>query len=182
MIRLHITTLTLAVILVITGCASDKEANLFKKASRIHSEVFTIDTHTDTPMRFGSDNYDFGRKNDPYENGSKVDLPRMEEGRLDAIFLAAFLGQRERSEEGNLRAKESAERIIERIHETVERYPDQAKVAYKPSEVHELEKAGIKSIFIGMENGYPIGQWTYWNEDGSVKEVKTVDGPWGREK
>ena len=33
-----------------------------------------------------------------------------------------------------------------------------------------------------MKNGYPIGEWTYWNEDGSVKEVKTVDVPWGREK
>jgi membrane dipeptidase len=64
-----------------------------KKAARIHSKVFTIDSHTDTPLKFMNDDFDIAVEHDAKTGGGKIDLPRMEKGGLDAAFFAVFIGQ-----------------------------------------------------------------------------------------
>ena len=66
----------LAAALVLTGC-SDAETKLEKKAARIHADAYTVDSHTDTPLRLNRMGFDFGVRNDPRETRSKIDLPRM---------------------------------------------------------------------------------------------------------
>jgi len=122
-----------------------------------HNSLITIDSHTDTPLQFTRDDFDFMIRHDPYTSGSKVDLPRMDEGMLDAIFMAAFVGQGERSAEGNLNAYLKAEQIFDSIFSFVDRNPDKLEVAYSSKDVKRIEKEGKHSIYIGIENGYVIG-------------------------
>ena len=69
-------------------------ARRFAQAKAIHQRILTIDTHTDTPMIFPG-SFNIGRK-----EGGKVNLPFMEEGRIDAVFMVAYIPQGGRDEAG----------------------------------------------------------------------------------
>ncbi|MBM3421483.1 MAG: membrane dipeptidase [Bacteroidetes bacterium] len=144
--------LSLIGLLLICGCG-DKEQQLLKKADRIHSSVLTVDTHCDTPMRIGRGTFDIGKKN---EDGS-VDFPRMIEGGLNAEFFAVYLGQGPRTDEGNERAYRRALEIFNLVHTDFARYPEMAEIALSPDDAYRLRKEGKIAAFIGLENGYPIG-------------------------
>jgi membrane dipeptidase len=148
--------LLLATAMLLTGCA-DSETQLEKKAARIHAAAYTVDSHTDTPLRLNRMGFDFSVRNDPRETRSKIDLPRMKEGGMDGIWFAAFVGQGERTPEGNQKAMEEALEITQEIYKTVELYSDDLEVATKADDLARIAKKGKHAIYIGMENGYPIG-------------------------
>ena len=146
----------LATVLVISGCA-DSESKLEKKAARIHAAAYTVDSHTDTPLRLNRMGFDFGLRNDPRLTRSKIDLPRMKEGGMDGIWFAVFVGQGARTPEGNQEAMEEALEITREIYNMVEKYPDDLEVALKADDLARIAKMGKHAIYIGMENGYPLG-------------------------
>jgi membrane dipeptidase len=148
--------LLLATALVLSGC-SDPEARLEKKAARIHEAAYTVDTHTDTPMLLNRDGFDFGERHDPRETRSKIDLPRMKEGGMDGIWFGVFIGQGERTPEGNQKAKEDALEIISEIYNTVDTYSDDLEIATRADDLARIADKGKHAIYLGMENGYPIG-------------------------
>ncbi len=134
-----------------------QENRLIKKAARIHDQVLTLDSHLDTPLMFRVENFDVGEKNDPRKGGGKVDFPRMKEGGLDAAFFAVFLGQGPRNPEAFDIAKNRAIEILERIKSEVQQHPELSEIALSPEDAYRLEKEGKRAIYIGLENGYPIG-------------------------
>ena len=155
---MRIVILLLATVLAFTACAdSDPETRLQKKAAKIHKAAHTVDSHTDTPLRLNRMGFDFGVRNDPRETRSKIDLPRMKEGGMDGIWFAAFVGQVQRTPEGNREAMEEALEITQEIYNTVEKYSDQLEVATRADDLARIAKQGKHAIYIGMENGYPIG-------------------------
>lgn len=126
-----------------------------KKVMRIHNKAITVDTHVDTPMALLEEGFDIGVKNSPPQ--SRVDFPRMKEGGLDAIFFAAFTSQRERIPENIEKAYSLAHQMIDKTYEVCETYNNLAEVAVHSEDVIRLEKQGKRAIYIGMENGFPIG-------------------------
>lgn len=136
---------------------TETEEELIERALRIHKKVLTLDTHADTPLRMIQPGFDMAERHDPNETGSKVDYPRMKEGGLDAIFFAAFVAQDIRDEQGNDRAKALCLQMIDSIITSTERNSDIVGLALNPKDAYELEKEGKRAIYIGIENGYPIG-------------------------
>ena len=130
---------------------------MLTKADIIHNNVLTLDTHTDTPMRLIDSEFDIHKENDPIKTHSKIDFPRMKKGGLDAVFFAVFIGQGDRTEEANNEAKEKALSMFEAIHNSIAKSSGMAEIALTPTDAYRLEKEGIRAIYIGMENGYPIG-------------------------
>ncbi|MEN0046623.1 MAG: dipeptidase, partial [Bacteroidota bacterium] len=129
-----------------------------QKALKIHDRVLTVDTHADTPLRMIQPGFDMAERHDPNETGSKVDYPRMIEGGLDAIFFAAFVAQDIRDKDGNTRAKNLCLQMIDSIVVSTQRNSDIVGLALNPDDAYALEKAGKRAIYIGIENGYPIGK------------------------
>ncbi|MBN2316871.1 MAG: dipeptidase [Sedimentisphaerales bacterium] len=127
------------------------------KAAKIHAEVLTIDTHVDTPMKLLRPNFDFGQHHDPRTTGSKVDLPRMEEGGLDAVFFAVYIPQGPRTPQGNQRAKEQAIQRFDAINQTIDAHSTHLELARTPEDAYSIEKSGKRAIYIGIENGYAMG-------------------------
>ena len=127
-----------------------------KKVMKIHEKALTVDTHVDTPMAMLSEEFDVGERHTPPR--SRVDFQRMKEGGLDAIFFAAFTGQRERTPENTQAAYERANQMIEAINNACEKYSELATVAVNASDASEIEKTGKRAIYIGLENGFPIGK------------------------
>lgn len=133
------------------------DTKLEERAKELHSKMISIDTHTDTPLHFLRSGYDFSGENNT-AIGSKVDLAKMEKGGLDAAFFAVFIGQRECTPERYAEVNAKAKEIFNAIYKAVEQYPDRAAIATSPDDVYRLKKQGKRAIYIGVENGYPIGE------------------------
>ena len=135
------------------SCTND----LNKKAEKIHNKIVSIDTHTDTPLNFLDSGFDVGKWNDFERSRSRVDFPRMKAGRLDGVFMAVFVSQGERNEEGNTRARNRALEIFNALHEKIATYPDQAEIVLNSDDIYRIKKQGKSTVYIGVENGYTVG-------------------------
>lgn len=101
------------------------DTNLVERAGRIHASVLTIDTHDDIPLDFATPDADPGMRGD-----RQVDLPKMEEGGLDAGFFVVYVGQTERTPENYAQAQADALTKFEAIHRMAEtQYPDRTHPA-----------------------------------------------------
>jgi membrane dipeptidase len=143
----------LLVISFLSGCSND-EVKLARRADRIHSSIFTIDTHCDTPMEFSNGTFDLGKL---HEEGC-VDFPRMKSGGLHAEFFAVFTGQGPRNDSTYVKVHKEALRILHSIHENVDKNSSLAEVALTAEDGYRLKKKGKIAAYIGIENGYPIGK------------------------
>jgi membrane dipeptidase len=125
-----------------------------EEVSRIHVTALTVDTHCDTPMNMIEGKFDIGKRN----TSGKVDLPRMKEGGLDAMFFAAFTGQKKRTQENYQESYQLANQMIDSVYSAVRRYHDLAEIATSSKDAVRIEKSGKRAIYIGMENGFPIAK------------------------
>ena len=124
------------------------DPKLWEKALKIHDEAIVVDTHTDTPMIMYHRNIDIGKRTE----NSNVDLIRMKEGGLDAIFLAVFVSNHLDKKQPSKLAME----VIDSIYRQVEKYPDLAQMAYSAGDIERIHRTGKRAILIGMENGGPV--------------------------
>lgn len=129
------------------------KADTFKMAKDIHTRILSVDTHTDTPLWFTRGNFSVGMR-----KSNQVSIQKMEEGKLDAQFLAAFLAQKERDEVSSQKAVEKCHKMIEGIYADVAKYKDNCGIALTEEDALRLKAEGKKSFFIGIENGYAIGK------------------------
>ncbi len=137
--------------------AGEPPSDLRTKALAVHHRLFTLDTHCDTPMRM-SDRWDVGVRHEPGQRTSGTqDLVRMKEGGLDASFFAVFVGQGPRTEAGHQAAWEKANAVLDRLDRMFIQYPDLCGRATTAAEGQRLARAGQRAIFLGLENGYPLG-------------------------
>ncbi len=147
-----------AIMLLMSSCNQPAgNTDQMSDAVKVQAQIFTVDSHTDTPLWLLRGDYDLSQRHDATTHGSKVDLPRMTEGGLDAVFFAVFLGQEARTPEGNQHAIDLAIRIFDSIDTHLQRVPELAAIATSPDEALRLKDEGKKAIFLGIENGYAIG-------------------------
>ena len=153
------TLLISAISLLLVGCGinNNKTDNeLLEKALLIHSRIVTIDTHTDTPLMLNRDGFDFSGETSPQRG--KVDLKKMEQGKLDAAFFAVFIGQGERNPTKYTEAHNKALEIFESLHQTIKQYPEKSEIATGSGDALRIKNDNKRAIYIGVENGYPIGK------------------------
>ena len=129
------------------------KADTFKMAKDIHARILSVDTHTDTPLWFTRGNFSVGMR-----KSNQVSIQKMEEGKLDAQFLAAFLAQKELDEVSSQKAVEKCHKMIEGIYADVAKYKDECGIALTEEDARRLKAEGKKAFFIGIENGYAIGK------------------------
>ena len=133
------------------------QLTLEERALKIHDQFLTVDSHTDTPLELMTPGFNISLRHDYLETGTRVDFPRMKEGGMDAMFFAVFLGQGKRDSANTAKATRRAEMIFDSIHANLKRYPDLAQLALSPEDAYSIKKSGKRAVFIGIENGYPIG-------------------------
>lgn len=158
------TYLLLALSFILGSCGNKKEEKkeegnktaetVLEKAKRIHDNVITIDTHVDFDVR----NFT-AEKNYTQELPVQVDLPKMDKGGLDAVFLIVYTGQGDLTTEGYKKAYENADAKFNAIHRLTKEYAsDKIELATSVEDVRRIAKSGKKIAFIGIENGYPMGE------------------------
>jgi membrane dipeptidase len=142
------------------GAGQPADDALAKKARTIHDRVIALDTHVDIePNDFTAE------RNYTQRLDTQVDLPKMTQGGLDAIFMVVYVGQPSLETTpdafepaGYDRAFKSAVAKFDAIHLLTEKIaPDRIQLALSAADVRRIHASGRKVALIGVENGYPIG-------------------------
>ena len=135
------------------GLAAQEDA-LTKKARVIHENVMTLDTHVDINASNFTAECNYTR-----DLGNQVNLPKMVKGGLDAAFFIVYVGQGELTPEGYANAYRQASEKFDAIHRlTKEIAPNQIGLALTSDDARRIYESGKKVAFIGVENGYAIGE------------------------
>ena len=151
---------TLALCLIsgaLVSFASEKGEKKFeRKVQTIHDKCLTVDTHCDTPMLMIEPG--FNVRDQHKAPASRVDLPRMKNGGLDAMFFAIFTSQKPRTEANYKSNYTLANQMLDSIHSALKHNSDLATLALKADDLAKIEKTGKRAIYIGMENGFPLAK------------------------
>jgi membrane dipeptidase len=130
------------------------EGETLAAARGIHDRVIALDTHVDIPFNYATEEVDPGKRGE-----SQVDLPKMEEGGLDAAFFIVYVGQTARTEASYEKARADAMTKFDAIHRMTERmYPDRIELARSAEDVARIHWSGKLAAAIGIENGFVIGK------------------------
>lgn len=151
--------IALTVAILLTSLLACEPAETFQqRVARIHDAALTVDTHTDTPMVVMDGDRDLSQRHETGEPGSGyLDFPRMMDGGLDAVFFAIYLGQGPLTPEAHEAAHQKTLASFDWIRTTVEHARHQAELAMTPEDARRIEASGKRAVFIGIENGYPVG-------------------------
>ena len=115
-------------------------------ARDLHSRSIVIDTHADTTQRLLFDRFDLGVR---HADGS-IDIPRMREGGLGAIFLAVWVP-------GTVTGAEAVQRAlrqIDAIHRQVELHSKDLAMAKSADDIRRARAAGQIAVLMAIEGGH----------------------------
>jgi len=122
--------------------------DILARAKKLHFSSLVVDTHDDTTQRFLNADFDIGVRN---ASGS-VDLPRMQEGGLGAIFFSIWIPSKVTGPEAVTRAHVQ----IDAVREQVRKHPNDLVLATTAAEIREARKKGKIAALMGVEGGHMI--------------------------
>ncbi|MSQ99758.1 MAG: membrane dipeptidase [Xanthomonadales bacterium] len=140
-------TFALAISLLPSLAAADTAAD---HARQLHFSSIVLDTHADTTQFFFAKDYDFAKRN---TGGSQVDIPRMKEGGLNALFLSIFI---DASIMGPPAVQKALDQI-DAIRTAVRDHPVDLVLATSAEDIRRAHSQNKIAILMGIEGGHMIG-------------------------
>lgn len=126
-------------------------------ARDLHFHSIVVDTHDDTTQRLLDPKFDLG----VHHSDGNIDIPRMREGGLDAIFFSIWIP-------GTITGPTAVEKALEQIaavRETVRRHPKDMMLALSAADVRRSYAEHKIAALMGVEGGHMI------NDDLSVLQT-----------
>ena len=135
----------LAGVVLVGAMAAD---GISERAKRLHFSSLVIDTHDDTTQRFLDSGFDLGARN---ALGS-IDIPRMKEGGLGAIFFSIWMPSKITGPEAVKRALDQ----IDAVREQVGKHSNDLVLVTTAEGIREAHAHGKIAALIGVEGGHMI--------------------------
>ncbi len=132
-------------LLLAAGVTAD---DISARARKLHFLSIVVDTHDDTTQRFLDGKFDIGERS----SSGSIDIPRMKEGGLGAIFFSIWIPSKVTGPE----AVDRAITQIDAVREQVRKHPKDMTLATTAAEVREARKQGKIAALIGVEGGHMI--------------------------
>src|SRR5450432_2277908 len=85
--------------------------DISEHARKLHFSSLVVDTHDDTTQRFFSPKFDLGKRNPD----GHIDIPRMREGGLDAIFFSIWIDGKIMGPPAVLKALDQIDEVRENV-------------------------------------------------------------------
>jgi membrane dipeptidase len=120
-----------------------------ESARKLHFSSIVLDTHDDTTQRFFSPSFDLGKRN----ADGHVDIPRMREGGLNAIFFSIWIDGRTMGPNAVQKALDQ----IDAVHENVRRNSKEMVFCRTAEDVRRAHAQGKIAAMMGVEGGHMIG-------------------------
>ena len=120
-----------------------------ERAHKLHFSSIVLDTHDDTTQRFFSKDYDIGKRNP----SGHVDIPRMREGGMNAIFFSIWI-------DGRIMGPPAVQKALDQIdavHENVKKNSKDMVLALTAADVRRAHADGTIAALMGVEGGHMIG-------------------------
>jgi membrane dipeptidase len=133
------------VFLLAAGVTAD---DISARARKLHFSSIVVDTHDDTTQRFLDGKFDLG----PRDASGSIDIPRMKEGGLSAIFFSIWMPSKVTGPEAVKRALVQ----IDAVREQVRKHSGDLVLATTAEEVHAAHKQGKIAALMGIEGGHMI--------------------------
>src|ERR1700733_4027579 len=133
--------------LILTQAARADEIS--ERAHKLHFSSIVLDTHDDTTQRFFTKDYDLGKQNPD----GHVDIPRMREGGMNAIFFSIWI-------DGRIMGPPAVQKALDQIdavHENVNKYSKDFAFCRTAEEVRRAHAQGKIAALMGVEGGHMIG-------------------------
>jgi membrane dipeptidase len=119
-----------------------------QKAHDLHFRSLVVDTHDDTTQRLLDPKFDLG----PRHPDGSIDIPRMREGGLDAIFFSIYIPGTVTGPTAVGRALEQ----IEAVRRQVTLHPNALVLATTAAEIRSAFAAHKIAVLMGVEGGHMI--------------------------
>src|ERR1700730_7038125 len=119
------------------------------QARRLHFSSIVVDTHDDATQRFFSSDFDLGKRN----STGHVDIPRMREGGLSAIFFSIWIDGRTM---GPLAIQKALDQI-DAVRQNVRKYTKDLAFARTANDVRHAHGQGKIAVLMGIEGGHMLG-------------------------
>ena len=119
------------------------------KAKKLHFSSIVVDTHDDTTQRLLDPHFDLTAR---HVDGN-IDIPRMREGGLSAIFFSIWIS-------GKIKGPEAIQKALDQIdavRETVRKHPGDLVLATTAEEVRAAKKQNKIAALMGVEGGHMMG-------------------------
>jgi membrane dipeptidase len=117
-------------------------------ALKLHFDSIVVDTHDDTTQRMLDPAFDLGVR---HADGS-IDIPRMREGGLDAIFFSIWIPGTTTGEE----AVRQALRQIDAVRFQVMKHPQDLVLVTTADAIRKAAAEGRIAVLMGVEGGHMI--------------------------
>jgi membrane dipeptidase len=118
------------------------------RAKRLHFSSLVVDTHADTTQRLLDGGFDLGA---PNSLGS-IDIPRMKQGGLGAIFFSIWIPSKITGPEAIKKALDQIDAVRTQVHQ----HSNDLILATTAAEIREAHKQGKIAALIGVEGGHMI--------------------------
>jgi membrane dipeptidase len=131
---------------MIVSTAAD---SVSEQAKKLHFSSIVIDTHDDTTQRLLDPHFDLGARH----SDGNIDIPRMRDGGLSAIFFSIWISGKILGPEA---VKEALDQI-DAVRETVRKHPNDLMLAVSADDVRAAHKQGKIAALMGVEGGHMMG-------------------------
>jgi membrane dipeptidase len=119
------------------------------RAKQVHERATVIDTHADTPQRLLFDpTFDIAKR----QTNGNIDLPRMRDGGLDALFFSIWVP----SDVTGPPAVKRAFDLVDTVREAVRLHPRDLVLATTAEDIRRAARDGRVAALMGMEGGHMI--------------------------
>jgi len=132
--------------LLVRGSAADAIAD---RAHKLQFSSIVLDTHDDTTQRLMSKGFDLAKRNPD----GHIDIPRMREGGMNAIFFSIWI-------DGRIMGPPAVQKALDQIdavHENVRKFSKDMVFARTAADVRRAHDQGKIAALIGVEGGHMIG-------------------------
>lgn len=127
---------------------TETQSTWLARARALHRRAIVIDTHVDTTQHLLRQHWNIAER---HVDGH-VDIPRLREGGIDAVFFAVYAsGPLPRGQ-----GAAAARRQIDTIHQVIERHPADLALARTSGEICRAKSAGRIAVLLAIEGGYLI--------------------------
>ena len=111
--------------------------------------MFVLDSHCDTPSEIYR-----GRDVAMDNDNAHVDFPKLKRGGVDGAFFALYISPGRNDEE----ALDYALKLYDCMDATLKANAHQAVLTVSEEQAYANKEKGLFSVFLGLENGSPIGK------------------------